>query len=117
MEYIRTTKESVQLHRDGYLYYKNRTPNNGNTFWECVNRRSGGGCKAKILVNENGELIREHRQHTPEKVLITTARAGMKRANLDGLGEEALARMSNEETLRRDIGRNRKLNDVVVLDA
>ena len=38
-------------------------------------------------------------------------------ANLDGLGEEALARMPNEETLRRDIGRNRKLNDVVVLDA
>ena len=38
-------------------------------------------------------------------------------ANLGGLGEEALARMPNEETLRRDIRRNRKVNDVVVPDA
>ena len=84
MEYIRTTKGSVQLHRDGYLYYKNKSSNNDNTFWGCVNRRRGEGCKAKILINENGELIREHREHThepdPEKVLITRARVCMKSA-------------------------------------
>ena len=68
MEYIRTTKGSAQLHRDGYLYYKNKTFNNGNTFWEYVNRRSGDGCKAKILINENGELIREHREHTKNPI-------------------------------------------------
>ena len=52
MEFITTTRGGRQLLRDSYLYYKNKSLNNGSLYWECKERRSGNGCKVKIVLDE-----------------------------------------------------------------
>ena len=52
MEFITTTRGGRQLLRDSYLYYKNKSLNNGSSYWECKERRSGNGCKVKIVLDE-----------------------------------------------------------------
>ena len=132
MEFIQSTKGSRQICCDGYLYVKNKTLTNGNTYWECSQRRSGNGCKAKSRLNNADELIAFVHEHThgpdPEKVSVIKARAGMKRSaketndsttnivtgNLTGLNENELARVPCVETMHRDVRRNGNQNVLVV---
>ena len=44
MEFIMTTRGERQLLNDRYLYNKRKTEDNGNIYWERVDRRSGNGC-------------------------------------------------------------------------
>ena len=100
--------------------------------WECTERRSGNGCKAKIVLNIDNVFQRQVNEHShpcnPEKVAVVKSRAGMKRAasqtvektqniltdNLAGLPEAVMAKMPNAETLRGDIRRQRRPNDAEV---
>ena len=52
IEFITTTRGGRQLLRDSYLYYKNKSLNNGSSYWECKERRSGNGCKVKIVLDD-----------------------------------------------------------------
>ena len=84
MEFIGTTKGSRQLTINCYLFYKHKTLSGGNTYWECTERHSGNGCKAKIVLNIDNVFQRQVNEHShpcnPEKVAVVKSRAGMKRA-------------------------------------
>ena len=118
MEFITSTKGSQKLCYNGYIYIKNKLLTNGNTYWECAERRSGNGCKAKMRLDPTNEIINAANEHThepdPERIAVIKVRAGMKRAaketdsstnniltrNLRGLDQEELARFPNIETMR-----------------
>ena len=60
-------------------YTKNKTFPNGNSYWECRERRSGNGagrdCLAKITLDPNDQVIKlsEPRTHPadPEKIVFS----------------------------------------------
>ena len=55
---------------------------NGNTYWECAERRRGNGCKAKMRLDPANEIIYAANEHThepdSERIAVIKARAGMK---------------------------------------
>ena len=69
--------------RDSYLYYKNKSLNNGNSYWECKEWRSGNGCKIKIVLDEQENFSHQFGQHThapnPEAVSALKLLSKMKR--------------------------------------
>ena len=71
------------LIKDSFSYHKNKTLTNGNTYWECDKRRSGSGCKVKVILDDQDHSIQQTGEHThpadPEKVAADTLRSGMKR--------------------------------------
>ena len=79
MEFITTTRGGQQLLRDSYLYYKN----NGSSYWECKERRSGNGCKIKVVLDEQENFSHQFGYHThapnPEAVSALKLRSKMKR--------------------------------------
>ena len=135
MEFIETTKGSRQLCKDGYLYNKTKNLTNRHTYWECIQRRSGIGCKVKITLDAGDRFVAQAHVHShdpdPEQLPVVKASAGMKRAakdtaektqniialNVEGLNEDTLARLSNVETLRRDVRCNRNAIHPIVPDA
>ena len=44
MELITTTRDEWKLLVDQYIYNKNKTGDNGNNYWECVERMIDNGC-------------------------------------------------------------------------
>ena len=65
MEFVTTTTRGArQLLKGHYIYSKTKTGNNGNTYWECVERRSGNGCKVKIVLDEGGNFLNQTGEHT-----------------------------------------------------
>ncbi|XP_066915446.1 uncharacterized protein [Clytia hemisphaerica] len=64
MEFIQTEQNSRKLLYHGHLYVKNKTMNNGNTFWECEQRRSGNGSNVKVLFDPGDNFIRISGDHT-----------------------------------------------------
>ena len=98
---------------------------NGNTYWECDKRRSGSGCKVKVILDDQDHFIQQTGEHThpadPEKVAADTLRSGMKREarssnatttnvisqSLLGENENVLAKLPKMDTMRRDISRQR----------
>ena len=84
MEFITRTKGSVKICYNGYTYVKNKILTNGNTYWECSERRSGNGCKAKLRLDPANEILDTANEHShepdPEHITLIKARAGMKRA-------------------------------------
>ena len=87
MEFITSTKGSVEICYNGYTYVKNKILTNGNTYWECSERRSGNGCKAKLRLDPANEILNAANEHShepdPEHITLIKARAGMKRAAKD----------------------------------
>ena len=129
MEFITTTRGGRQLLRDSYLYYKNKSLNNGSPYWECKERRSGDGCKVKIVLDEQENFSHQFGQHThapnPDAVSALKLRSKMKRdalrhtdtttnniitTNIGGMHEEVLAKLPSIDTIRRDVGRQRAVN-------
>ena len=57
MKFIMTTRGARQLLKDQHFYNKNKTGDSGNTYWECVERRSGNGCGVRITpISEKDKL-------------------------------------------------------------
>ena len=128
MEFITTTRGGRQLLRDSYLYYKNKSLNNGSSYWECKERRSGNGCKVKIVLDEQENFSHQFGQDThapnPEAVSALKIRSKMKRdarhtdtttnniitTNIGGMHEAVLAKLSRIDTIRRDVRGQRAVN-------
>ena len=90
------------------------------TYWECAQRRSGNGCNVKITLDGADRFVAQTHQHThaadPEGNDLLKARAGIKRSakdtaektqnittNIARPQENVLARLTNIETIRRDV--------------
>ena len=56
---------------------------NGITYWECVQRRVGDGCKGRIVISADDTLLRVAIEHshpsTTDKIEGIRSRAGMER--------------------------------------
>ena len=109
-----------------YVYCKNKSLNNGSTYWECEERRSGNGCNVKVVLDDQENFLRKSGEHThpadPDKVEAMQIRSGMKRGaretnvvtnnviatNMAGANESTLAKLPKMETMRRDVRRQRR---------
>ena len=84
MEFIETTKGERKLSKDGFLYIKNKTLNNGRTHWECAQRRRRNGCNVKITMDAADRFVAQTYQHShaadPEDNGLLKARSGIKRS-------------------------------------
>ena len=52
MEFI-TARVELQVLNDQYLYNKSKTGDNDDTYWECMERRSGNECRVRITLNQH----------------------------------------------------------------
>ena len=108
--------------KDNFLYHKNKTLPNENTHWECSKRRSGGGCKVKVLLDEHDQFLVQSGEHTHPLIQnVEKARAGMKMSakesnattdnifgqNIAGRSQSVLVKLPKMETMRRDVRRKR----------
>ena len=134
MEFIETTKGGRKLSKDGFLYTKNKTLNNGRTYWERAQRHSGNGCNVKITLDAADRFVAQTHKYShaadSEGSNLLKARAGIKRsakdtaekkhniitANIAGLQENVLARLPNVETIRRDVRRSKPRDHPAVPD-
>ena len=128
MEFVTTTRGTRQLLKDHYIYSKNKTGNNGNTYWECVERRSGNGFKIKIVLDEGGNFLNQTGEHAhppnPEHIDVKKIRSDMKRdaretntktnniitVDIAGACDGVLAKIGKVDTIGRDVRRQRVLN-------
>ena len=128
MEFITTTRGGRQLLRDSYLCCKNKSLNNGSWCWECKERKSGNGCKVKIVLDEQGNFSHQFGQHTdalsPEAISALKLWSKMKRdarytdtttnniitTNIGGMNEEVLVKLPCIDTIRRVARRQRAVN-------
>ena len=128
MGFFQSEKCGRKLVRDGYMYHKNTTQGNGSTYWECCERRSGSGCKAKITLDPNDIFVGQSAPHThppnQEKVEAQKSRSRMRidarisnartnnvvAANLAVANDAVLAQLPSLETMRRDVRRNRQVH-------
>ena len=86
MDFIESTKGARILCKDGFLYNKSKTFPNGNTYWECRERRSGvgaaKGCLSKVTLDPNSQFINLTQRHChpsdTEKIAVLRARSRMK---------------------------------------
>ena len=56
MEFITTSKEWRKLIRNNFIYHLDKTLENVNTYWECDKTRSGSGCKAKVVLDQQSNF-------------------------------------------------------------
>ena len=56
MEFITKSKGGRKLIRNNFMYHLNKTLENGNTYWKCDKRRSGSGCKAKVVLDQENNF-------------------------------------------------------------
>ena len=128
MEFLTTTRGRWQLFRDFYLYYKNKSLSNGSLYWECKERRSGNGCKVKIVLDEQENFSHQFGQHmhasNTEAVSTLKLRSKMKKdarytetttndivtTNMGGIHEEIFAKLPRIDTIQRDVRRQRAGN-------
>ena len=126
MEFIASSRGTKQLLvLDGYVDSEHRRLANNVISWECINRRNMHSCIAKIKTMDGMEAGRLH-DHTcvpdPETIKLMKLRNQMKaRAKeamdktrdilnnaVSGQTQEVLGLLPGEETMRRDIRRNRQ---------
>ena len=124
MEFIKSTRGARLLVKVQYHFLKNKT-GNGKTYWACTERRSGSGCRVKIILDDNDNLIQQTGEHehipNPEKTAVKKIRASMERdaqvsnattnniiaANIAGAPEGVLAKVGKIQTVRRAVRRQR----------
>ena len=87
MEFIDTQKHRRKLIRNGYMYVYNKPLANGNTSWECVQRRGSkrfpGSCRALLkldVMDRFVEATNEH-SHSPSnrQCEVSTVKSAIKR--------------------------------------
>ena len=79
IEFLTTSKRGRKLIRNNFMYHLNKTLENGNTYWECDKRRSGSGCKANVVLDQQNNFLRQSGEHThapdQEKVLVEKSKS------------------------------------------
>ena len=129
MEFFRSVKGARKLKYGEYVYCKNKSFENGNTYWECSERRSGQGCRVKLLLDEGENLLKQSGEHThapnPDRVKAEIIRSNMKRearisnartntivaANIGVAEESVMANLPKAETMLRDVRRQRQIHN------
>ena len=103
MAFITSSKGGRKLVITSYIYCKNKSLTNGSSCWECEERRSKNGCKARVTLDENEEIIKGPSEHKhppkPEKYIGD---------QLQGASGERLAKLPKLDTLRRCVRRQRQ---------
>ena len=128
MEIFLSERGSIKLVFEGHVFHKNKTLMNGNTYWECSERRSGNGCKMKVTLDPGEDLLNQSGEHThvpnPERVEAQKVRSRMKgeargsdaktntmvAANMAGCNDGVLGNLPSLETMRRDVRRQRQVH-------
>ena len=124
MGFIKSTRGARLLVKDQYHFLKNKT-GNGKIYWECAERRSGNGCRVKIILDDNDYLVQQtgEHEHIPnsEKTAVKKIRVSMKRvaqvsnattnniiaANIAGAPVGVSAKVGKIQTVRRAVRRQR----------
>ena len=72
MDYLISTEGKRQLILDGYLFSNQRTNNDNSITWECVERRNGGLCAARVktLIDQVIARLNHPHTHAPNPVKI-----------------------------------------------
>ena len=111
---------------------KNKTLTNRHTYWTCIQRLSGIGCKVKITLDAGDRFVSPHAFPCPcsRKVIRGKSKGWQERSGKgygrkdaehqrvkQGLNEDTLVRLPNVETLRREVRRNRNAIHPIVPDA
>ena len=83
MELTITEREHQRLLRNGYMYLHRNSLSEGSSIWECIYRRKGYQCNAKVKLlplDEFLDEIHEH-SHTPSQAecQVTKVKVGIKR--------------------------------------
>ena len=125
MEFIVTTRGGRQFLKDQYLYNKNETGDNSNSYWGCMERRSSNGCGVRITLDHDEVFLNQIGQHThppnPELIAVKKIRTNMKRdatnvnlttnniisANTAEATKAVLAKIPKLETVHRDVRKQR----------
>ena len=98
--------------------------NNVSSYWECKERKSGNGCKVKIVLNEQENFSQHTHAPNPEAVTALKLRSKTKTGarftdtttnnvittNIGGMHDELLAKLPRIDTTRRDVRRQRAVN-------
>jgi hypothetical protein len=129
MDFFTSIRGSRKLKYQEFIYCKNKTLTNGNTYWECSERRSGNRCRSKLTIDREGEnIVVQPGQHShapdPGRNNAEILRSTMKREartseartntivarNIVDIDEGAMANLPRLETMRRDVRRQRQTN-------
>ena len=122
IEFITTRKGGRRLIRNNFMYHLNKTLWNSNIYWECDKRRIRSGCKAKVVLDQENNFLRQSGEHThapdPKKVLVEKPGSAIKRAvietnastnniaaNIADVTDNVLAKLPRMKTMRRDVRR------------
>ena len=83
MEFITSSKGGRKLVIEGYIYCKSKSLTSRSSCWECKERRSKNGCKARLTLDENEEIIKGPTEHKhppkPENIAVGKIRSNMRR--------------------------------------
>lgn len=127
MEFFTSVRGARKLKYRDFVYCRNKTLTNGNTYWECSQRRSGNGCRAKLILDPGDNLVVQPGTHThapdPGRVQAEVLRSNMKQdakvlesrtnilvaRHLEAADEGVMAHLPKIETIRRDVRRQRQL--------
>lgn len=131
MEFTNTERGQRKILRNGYIYVHRRNNANGFSTWECILRRKGSQCNAKVRVSPNDEVVEQTNEHShpPSEVecLVTKVKAGIKRraetteepaqqviaAELGNISEGTAANLPSLSTIRRNIRHIRQDRDLL----
>ena len=115
MEFFLSKRGSRKLVFEGHVFHKYKTLTNGNTYWECSERRSGNGCKMKVTLDPSENLLNQSGQHThvpnPERFEAQNVRSRMKgEARVSDAKTNTMGNLPSLETMRRDVRRQRQVH-------
>ena len=64
MEFITTSDGGRKLITNNFMCHLNKTLESGNTYCECDKRRGGSGFKAKVVLDQQNNLLWQSSEHT-----------------------------------------------------
>ena len=83
MKFTTTERGQRKLLRNRYMYVHRRNLSVGSSMWECIYRRKGYQCNAKVKVSPLDEFLDEIHEHThvpsQTECQVTKVKSGIKR--------------------------------------
>ena len=125
MEFTTTERGQRKLLRNGYMYVHRRNLSQRSSMWECIYRRKGYQCNAKVKLSPSDEFLDEIHEHTyaqsQTEWQVTKVKAGIKRraeeteettqqildTELRNISDGVAANLPSLEALRRKVHHSR----------
>ena len=126
MEFTTTERGQRKLLRNGYMYVHRRNLSEGSSVWECIYRRKGYQCNAKVKLSPLDKFLDEIHEHTrapsQTECQVTKVKSGIKRraeeteettqqilgTELRNISDGVAANLPSLETLRRNVCHSRQ---------